>query len=118
MNRISVLAILLSAFAAMPARAADDGLDRIARPFFADHCVNCHGPKTAKGDFRADTLTLDYDSPKAMAHWEELMNRINSGDMPPKGRPRPKPADVAQVAEWVTGQLGEAEARRQAVPQG
>jgi mono/diheme cytochrome c family protein len=112
-NRISVLAILLSAFAAMPALATDDGLDRIARPFFAEHCVSCHGPKTAKGDFRADTLTLDYDSPRAMAHWEELMNRINSGDMPPKARPRPKPADVARVAEWVTGQLGEAEARRQ-----
>ena len=49
-----------------------------------------------------------------MAHWEEVMNRINSGDMPPKGKPRPAPADVARVAEWITGQLAEAEARRQA----
>ncbi len=48
-----------------------------------------------------------------MGRWEEVMNRINSGDMPPKGRPRPAPADVARVAEWVTGQLAEAEVRRQ-----
>lgn len=109
----SILAFLLLAVVAAPARAVDDELDRLIRPFFAENCVSCHGPKKAKGDFRIDNLPVDYNSPKVMAHWEEIMNRVNSGDMPPKGKPRPKPADVARVAEWITGQLAEAEARRQ-----
>ena len=52
---------------------------------------------------RVDTLTIDFDSPKIMGHWEEIMNRINSGDMPPEKEARPKPDDVAKVAEWIAG---------------
>ena len=88
MNRLSVLAILLKAVSA-PAGLAGDAPDRFVAAFFAEHCVGCHGPKTEKGDCRVDTLTVDYDSPRVMAHWEEVMGRVNSGDMPPKGKPRP-----------------------------
>ena len=109
---LSLIAFLLPA-AAPPPAVADKELDRLVRPFFATHCVSCHGPKKARGDFRVDDLIVDYGSPRIMAHWEEVMNRVNSGDMPPKGRPRPKPAEVARVAEWITSQLAEAEARRQ-----
>ena len=112
MIHLSLLAFLLPAAAPPPIRA-DEGLDRVVRPFFATHCVSCHGPKKVKGDLRVDNLSVDYDSPQVMAHWEEVMNRVNSGDMPPKGKPRPGPAEVARVAEWITGQLAEAEARRQ-----
>ena len=113
MKRISFLALFLSAVAAAPSQAGDEGLDAVVRPFFAAHCVSCHGPEKVRGDFRVDTLPLDYDSPKVMARWEEVMSRIDSGEMPPKARPRPAPADVARIAEWITGQLAEAEARRQ-----
>ena len=113
MKRISFLALFLSAVAAAPSQAGDEGLDAVVRPFFAAHCVSCHGPEKARGDFRVDTLPLDYDSPKVMARWEEVMSRIDSGEMPPKARPRPAPADVARIAEWIAGQLAEAEARRQ-----
>ncbi len=107
---LALAAVLLAA----PAPAADPGLESLVRPFFAAHCVGCHGPKAAKGDLRVDDLAVDHDSPKAMAHWEEIMGRINSGDMPPKGKPRPQPGDVAKVSEWIAGQLAEAEAKRQA----
>ncbi len=93
--------------------AADKGLDDLVKPFFAQHCVNCHGAMKPKGDLRLDTLTVDFDSPKIMAHWEEIMGRINSGEMPPKEKTRPKADDVARVAEWIAGQLAEAEATRQ-----
>jgi mono/diheme cytochrome c family protein len=90
-----------------------DGLDQVARPFFAQHCVGCHGEKTPKGDLRLDSLAINFDSPKVMGHWEEIMNRINSGDMPPEDQPRPQPGDVARVAEWIAGKLREADAARQ-----
>ena len=48
--------------------------------------------------------SIDFDSPKIMGHWEEIMNRINSGDMPPDDvDKRPKPEDIARVAEWIAG---------------
>lgn len=88
------------------------GLDTLVQPFFEQHCTSCHNEKKQKGDLRVDNLVVKLDSPKTMAHWEEIMNRINSGDMPPDDEPRPKPETVAKVADWIAEQLHEAEAAR------
>jgi mono/diheme cytochrome c family protein len=107
------LAAARSFGAAQP--AAGDSLDALVKPFFEEHCTRCHGEKKQKGDLRIDTLKIDFDSPKTMGHWEEIMNRINSGDMPPDDvDKRPKPADISRVAEWISGQLHEAEVAMQA----
>ncbi|MDR3405805.1 MAG: DUF1592 domain-containing protein [Chthoniobacter sp.] len=98
------------------ARAAVQGqenLEKIARPFFQEHCTKCHGEKKQKGDLRVDNLNIDFDSPKIMGHWEEIMNRINSGDMPPDDvDKRPKAEDIARVSEFIAGQLIEADSAR------
>ena len=91
-----------------------ENLEKIARPFFSEHCTKCHGEKKQKGDLRVDNLVIDFDSPKTMGHWEEIMNRINSGDMPPDDvDKRPKPDDISRVSEWIAGQLREADSARQ-----
>ena len=118
-------ALLLSALAGLslgttaPAANAPSGTfppdyDKVVKPFFAAHCNSCHNEKKTKGDLRVDNLAVDPSSPKVMAHWEEIMNRINSGDMPPEDEARPKPDEVSAVAEWIVGQLREAEAANQA----
>ncbi len=91
--------------------AAD--LDSVVKPFFAKHCTSCHGEKKQKGDLRVDLLKIDFESPKVMGHWEEIMNRIISGDMPPEDEERPKPDDIARVSEWIVGQLQECDAAHQ-----
>jgi cytochrome c553 len=106
-----VLTIASLAAAAAPPASAD--FERMVKPFFAEHCTGCHGEKKQKGDMRVDTLVIDFDSPKIMANWEEIMNRINSGDMPPEKETRPKPDDIARVADWIAGQLHDAESARQ-----
>jgi hypothetical protein len=60
-----------------------------------------------------DNLTVDLQSPKIMGHWEEIMSRINSGDMPPEDEARPKPEEISKVADWILLQLREAETVRQ-----
>ena len=107
------LAAARSFCAAQP--ATGESLDALVKPFFEEHCTKCHGEKKQKGDLRVDTLKIDFESPKIMGHWEEIMNRINSGDMPPDDvNKRPKPVDIARVAEWISGQLHEAEVAMQA----
>src|SRR5882757_6945854 len=87
----------LGAFASHAATAVPADFERVVKPFFSEHCTSCHGEKKQKGDLRVDTLVIDFDSPKVMANWEEIMNRINSGDMPPEDEKRPKPDDIARV---------------------
>jgi mono/diheme cytochrome c family protein len=115
------LAIALSALLVLTPCAVEgaaspgspEGRDSLVKSFFDQHCTNCHGEKKQKGDLRVDDLKVQLDSPKIMAHWEEIMNRINSGDMPPEDEPRPKPEEVAKVADWIADQLHEAETARQ-----
>jgi mono/diheme cytochrome c family protein len=111
---LACLALAISTCAGLAANANTENLDKVVRPFFAEHCTNCHGEKKQKGDLRVDNLLVDFESPKIMGHWEEIMNRINSGDMPPEEKPRPKPDDIARIAEWIAGQLREAETTKQA----
>jgi mono/diheme cytochrome c family protein len=120
MKRLLTTSLIIQAALAAAAQAVvqavpDAGIDAVVKPFFTEHCNKCHGEKKQKGDLRVDTLKIDFDSPKTMGHWEEIMNRINSGDMPPDDvDKRPKPDDIARVAEWIAGQLREGEAALQA----
>lgn len=112
MNRLlvttlAVLPTLLSEAASVAT------LHPLVKPFFAEHCNSCHGEKKQKGDLRVDNLTFDFNSPKSLMHWEEIMNRINSGDMPPEDEARPKPEEISRVADWITSQLQEAEVAKQ-----
>jgi mono/diheme cytochrome c family protein len=95
-------------------KAASATFAEDVKPFLEAHCVRCHSEKKPKGDLRLDALERDFGKPSVAGRWMEIMGRINSGEMPPKKSPRPKPEDVARVSEWITAQLTEAEAAAQA----
>src|ERR1700760_986618 len=57
--------------------------------FLAKHCVRCHGPEKKKGELRIDKLSRDFNTGADTQHWAEVIERINSGEMPPKNEPKP-----------------------------
>src|SRR5450432_2850157 len=81
----------------------------VARPFIQQHCMACHGEKKANAGFRIDLLTADFAKPKMAEHWKEVIDRINAGEMPPKGKPRPDAKEAAAFVDWVNTQLREVE---------
>ena len=100
---------------ARAAEAAD--FAKVVQPFFQQHCYSCHGEKKQKGDLRVDTLGQDFTAPKTAMNWAEIRERISAAEMPPKKEPQPKAEDSAKVVEWISAQLNEAEAARQATAQ-
>ncbi len=114
-QRLLFLALLLpapSGGAAVPGDGED--FDKAVRPFLDAHCVRCHGPAKQKGEFRVDTLTRDFANAGAAVRWGDVLERLNTAEMPPKGEPKPKPEESARVVEWVTSKLKEGEAARNA----
>ena len=62
---------------------AADVLDPKVLAYFKTHCLSCHGADSTKSDFRIDSLSAKVgfeDTPQ----WLEVMERISSGEMPPK----------------------------------
>ena len=110
------LSVALTVLAARVVTAGPDSraYDDQVRPFLDAHCVGCHGAVKPKGDFRIDQLAPNLDAATNRDRWLAVLKRVEAGEMPPTGKPRPPARDVAALAGWVTARADEAAARRSA----
>src|ERR1043165_1912248 len=94
--------------------AADIPATAAMQPFLKAHCVECHDADTAKGGLDLTTASFDLADRQAQARWVKVHDRVASGEMPPKKKPRPETgAQQAFLAE-LSKPLGAADARREA----
>jgi hypothetical protein len=86
--------------------------DDVPQRFLNIYCVACHSAEVQKGDFRIDNLSEKVgteDTPQ----WLEVMERINSGEMPPEdAKALPSAAESARIVEWIADRMKEGEATR------
>ncbi|MDZ4403086.1 DUF1592 domain-containing protein [Prosthecobacter sp.] len=89
-------------------------LDPKVQSYLETHCLKCHDADVQKGDFRIDNLSPKIgfeDTPQ----WLELMERINSGEMPPKKeKVKPTAEESAKTVEWISARMKEGESARMA----
>ena len=90
-----VIAITLSHSAA-PAQDASDVAKMIV-PFVQKHCVQCHGEKKPKGDVSLHTYRDDESILKAHKVWLMVVEKVRSGEMPPKGKSRLSPDEIERI---------------------
>jgi hypothetical protein len=102
---LSLLLLACAAHAAAPSRAE-------VEPFLRDYCLRCHNAEKKKGDLRLDNLSADFNDLLVAQKWDEVMLRINSGEMPPKDEKQPPAAAVSKVADWITTRLAAGRAAR------
>ena len=112
----AVMLVVSICLAPVSSSAAEQpaGFDPNVRAYIETHCVKCHGAETEKGDFRIDNLSQKVgfeDTPQ----WLEVMERINSGEMPPKKeKKRPSAEESARVVEWLAARMKDGESARMA----
>ena len=110
MPAVLICPALVSSFAAEQAA----GLDPKVSGYFEKHCVSCHGAEKQKGEFRIDALSTNVGFENT-PQWLEVMERINSGEMPPKKeKVRPSAEESAQVVEWLAARMKDGEATQMA----
>lgn len=85
--------------------------------FFQQHCFECHDAETKEADLDLTTLGFDLANAELFAKWVRIYDRIDSGEMPPQGQPRPDDADkTATLQELKTALLTAEQARLQGQP--
>jgi hypothetical protein len=93
---------------------AEPSFEDDLQPFLSKHCLRCHNEELQEGEFRIDILSRDIgirDTPQ----WAEVMERINSGEMPPEDeKVRPTAEQGAEIVEWIAARIREGEAARMA----
>jgi hypothetical protein len=81
-------------------------------PFFKEYCIRCHNAEKHKGDFRLDDLSEKFSELLVAQDWDEVMLRINSGEMPPKDEKQPPADATGKVTDWIAARLDEGRAAR------
>ncbi len=121
----AIIANIVASFCLASAVPANEPRD-VSEPFEAfltKHCINCHGPEKLpspregekeKAELRIDQLSRDFKSDLDTHHWAEVVERINSGEMPPESEPRPTREEIAAFVTKLDSLLKEGRAVRMA----
>jgi hypothetical protein len=75
-------------------------------------CVGCHGAKDPKGHLRIDTLDADVVSGDDSETWQDVLDRVNLGEMPPPKAKQPTKAERRLLVQWLTEGLRKAAAAK------
>jgi mono/diheme cytochrome c family protein len=79
--------------------------------FLQAHCLRCHGPEKAEGDFRLDQWDADFSKPGNFEHGRKILARVQTGEMPPKKEPRPPQSQVTAFVAGLSAKLDAAAAQ-------
>ncbi|MBI1898632.1 MAG: DUF1592 domain-containing protein [Acidobacteria bacterium] len=90
--------------------AAAGGFETAVRPVFAKSCYGCHNERLASGGLNVAVLTTASIAGHREA-WEKIVQKLRSGEMPPKGVPKPPAAQVDAFLRFVEGEFDRADAR-------
>ena len=102
LRTLFLLTLAVSCTAATPNQAS---FDQTVRPWLSQHCTGCHNATAKTADLNLDAYrTLD-SIEKANAVWKKVLQKIQSGEMPPKGLPRPAQEQSNAVAKWLESEF-------------
>ncbi len=86
-------------------------LKKDIEPFLAQYCYSCHGAEKQKADRRFDTLDSNLADVDVAQHWQDIVDQLNLGEMPPKTAKQPKPDEVRSIVKRISSELLAAHAR-------
>ncbi len=88
-------------------KAAD--FNKSIQPFFAENCYVCHNTKKKSGELNLE----QYQSAAAVIQnreqWEHVLLKLRTGEMPPKGFPRPDETELKTVIGWLEAEFERAD---------
>jgi hypothetical protein len=82
--------------------------------FVENHCLRCHGPDKQKGDLRIDQLSRDFKVGADTHQWAEMIEQVNSGEMPPKKEQQPTQDEISAFVTNLDALMKEGRAARMA----
>ena len=91
------------------AKAAAPSFQRDVAPFLTAHCYSCHGGGKNKGDLALDKYHDEQAIVQDREVWENVIEMVRTGEMPPKakGRPRPSPSETDRATRVIDEMLGQ-----------
>jgi mono/diheme cytochrome c family protein len=90
---------------AEPPRSDLAAFKKSVLPVLHQSCIKCHGSEKPKGGFRIDALNPDLQTGADGEKWEEVLNQVNIGSMPPKGEKPLAAAEREAITGWLNREM-------------
>ena len=86
-----------------------DSFEKAVQPVLAKTCAPCHNEKITSGGLNLSP----YSAPGSLAQhrddWQKILQKIRTGEMPPRGVPRPSVVEVDALVKFVQGEFEKAD---------
>ena len=69
------------------------------------HCIRCHGKEEQNADRRFDFLSDEIRDHESAELWQEVLDAVNRGEMPPEDEPQPSSEDTTEFVSGLTRNL-------------
>ena len=97
-SQIRVVLVVLTASFAQP-----ETFEASVKPFVETYCAVCHNPQAMAGSLDL-TVYLKVSGATAIkdkARWTKVLEKLNSGQMPPKGALLPSGELIGPAMDWI-----------------
>ena len=84
---------------------AESSFEKEVVPFFEKYCIRCHGPEKSKGQISLHTLDGDLSTGRDLERWEDVLEMLESGEMPPEDEEQPSGTKRMLIADWINSGL-------------
>ena len=83
----------------------------LPRTFLKNYCFKCHGPEKQEAHRRFDQLPPAITKLEELESWQEILDQLNLGDMPPEKEKQPTKTEVLAVIKSITESITEGHPR-------
>lgn len=83
--------------------------DKAVQPLLTKSCVPCHNDRSAAGGLNVKALTTPASIIEQRESWEHVLQKVRTGEMPPKGIPRPPLDQVDAMRQYVEAEFDKAD---------
>lgn len=89
-----------------PAKApAEKSFATVFAPFLENHCHQCHGEQEQSGERRFDRLSGSITDDRSLVDWQDILDQLNLGEMPPQDAKQPSVEQRLEVIDWLTREI-------------
>ncbi|MFO0807798.1 MAG: DUF1592 domain-containing protein [Gemmataceae bacterium] len=112
---LSLLAVALggSGIAQNPSPDAGTEYAAVVRPLVQRYCLGCHSTERKKGSLDLERFASLTDVRKDLKVWQQTIEMLEAGEMPPKEKPQPTADERKSLIAWIR-EFMDAEARARA----
>src|SRR5579859_6488968 len=94
----------------MPVMAAPPAtFEKTVQPVLTATCAPCHNEKITSGGLNLALLAEPASLTKDRDEWEKILRKVRTGEMPPKGVPRPPESQLTALAQYLEAEFDRAD---------